>query len=233
MNRSFERPSVLVVAAWEPELERFRELCRGGSTLDVDLEVAPIGIGLVDAASGLTRRIVARAPSLVVFVGTCGASPSSGLAIGDVVAGARVSLIEPAVVEGRAAMPFASEAVELDEAMVEALVAAGARVATIASTLAVTTDDALAAALAPHGQVEHLEAYGVARACQLERGRDGAADEARVRAAIVLGVANVVGARGREEWRANHVAASARAAEVAWAALAAGVRRSTRSRSPA
>ncbi len=62
------------------------------------------------------------------------------------------------------------------------------------------------AALAP---VEHLEAYAVARACQT----------LGVPCTIVLGIANIVGAKGREQWRARHVEASARAAEVAFAAL--------------
>ncbi|MBX3263209.1 MAG: hypothetical protein KIS78_10105 [Labilithrix sp.] len=219
---------MLVVAAWEPELERFRELVRAAPGVDLALEAAPVGIGLVDAAAGLTRRIAARAPGLVVFVGTCGASPSSGLGIGDVVAGTSVRLVDSAVVEGRAAMPFAAEAIDLDVAARDASIAAGARAATIANTLGVTTDDALATKLAPFGEVEHLEAYGVARACRL-----ASAEDAPVRCAIVLGVANVVGGEGRAAWRANHVAASARAAEVAWAALDGVVRRSTTRRSPA
>ncbi len=222
------RPRVLVVAAWGPELERFQELVRAAPDLGVDLDVAPIGIGLVDAAAGLTRRIVSRAPGLVVFVGTCGAAPSSGIAIGDVVAGTSVRLVDAAIAEGRAAIPFASEAIDLDPGMRDALVAAGARAATIANTLGVTTDDDLAATLASLGEVEHLEAYAVARASRL-----ASADDAPIRCAITLGVANRVGVEGRAEWRANHVAASARAAEVAWAALDGVVRTSTTRRSPA
>jgi nucleoside phosphorylase len=84
------------------------------------------------------------------------------------------------------------------------MVASGARSCTVASTLSITTDDALAALLAPKGDVEHLEAYGVARACQ----------SASVPCAIVLGIANRVGAKGREEWRAHHLTASARTAEL-------------------
>lgn len=231
--RSARLCSILVAAAWEPELERFRALARdGGAVTDdpcaaepasgaCDLAVEPIGIGVVDAAAGAARSIARLGPSTVVLLGTCGAAPSSGLRIGDVVVGTSARLVDLAVVEGRAAMPTASAAVPLDPSMIAALVAAGAREATIANTLGVTTDDVLAAKLAELGQVEHLEAYGVARACQTA--------PTPVRCAVVLGVANVVGARGRDEWRSNHVAASARAAEIAWAAMA---RTSTTRRSP-
>ena len=210
--------NVLVVAAWEPELERFRALA--GNPLPRGLVVEPVGIGPVDTAARVTRCILQHRPELVVLLGTCGSAPGAGAGRGDVIAGTSVRLADPGVAEGRAAMPYAESAIGLDGAMQAALVAAGARPASIANTLGITTDDALAELLAPFGAVEHLEAYGVARACQL----------ADVRCAVVLGVANVVGARGREEWRANHVAASARAADIAWDAL---VRTSTTRRSPA
>ena len=137
---------ILVAAAWEPELERFRALARddsgaGGPSAwepafgGCDLEVEPIGIGLVDTTAGVTRSIARLAPSTVVLLGTCGAAPSSGLRIGDVVVGTSVRLVNPAVVEERAAMPYASEAVPLDPPMIAALVAAGAREATIVNTL--------------------------------------------------------------------------------------------------
>jgi len=210
--------SVLVVAAWDPELERFRALAR--NPLPFGVVVEPVGIGPVDTAARVTRCILQHRPQLVVLLGTCGSAPGSGIAIGDVIAGTSVRLADPSVAAGRAAMPYAEGAIALDGAMRAALVSAGARPASIANTLGITTDDALARLLAPLGEAEHLEAYGVARACQL----------ADVRCAVVLGVANVVGARGREQWRANHVEASARAADIAWDAL---VRMSTTQRSPA
>ena len=210
--------TVLVVAAWEPELERFRALAR--EPAGVRLVIEPVGIGPVDTAARVTRCILQHDPRLVVLLGTCGGAPGSGLAIGDVIGGTMVRLVDPSVVEGRAAMPYADAAIALDREASDAVAASGGRSASIANTLGITTDDAVATKLAPLGDVEHLEAYGVARACEL----------AGVRCAVVLGVANVVGAHGREEWRANHVAASARAADVAWSAL---VRMSTTPRSPA
>ncbi|MBX3227979.1 MAG: hypothetical protein KIT84_27860 [Labilithrix sp.] len=202
---------LLVTAAWAPELERFRELLGLlGAEPRQDVVLEPMGIGLTDAGVGLTRCIMARRPTHVLALGTAGASARSGLAIGDVVVGQSVRLVEPAVVEGRAALPYATEAA-FDSDMVDAVFSAGARPCAIANTLGVTTDEALAAKLAVIAPVEHLEAYAVARACHV----------LGVPSTIVLGIANFVGARGRDEWKANHVEASAKAAEVAFKALAA------------
>src|SRR5262249_26657185 len=96
-----------------------------------------------------------------------------------------------------------------DSSMVDALFAAGARPCAIANTLGITTDDALANKLGVLAPVEHLEAYAVARACQA----------LGVPCAIVLGIATIVGSQGRDQWRANPVAASARGAEIAFKAL--------------
>jgi nucleoside phosphorylase len=87
----------------------------------------------------------------------------------------------------------------------QALLRAGARVADVATTLAITVDDAAAAliARASTAHVEHLEAYGVAAACAARGIPFGAA----------LGVANYVGARAREEWRAHHRTAAAAAVD--------------------
>jgi nucleoside phosphorylase len=93
--------------------------------------------------------------------------------------------------------------------MVDALFSAGARPCAIANTLSVTTDDAVAAKLGVLAPVEHLEAYAVARTCKA----------LGLPCAIVLGIANIVGSKGREQWRTHHVEASARAAEVAFKAL--------------
>jgi futalosine hydrolase len=207
--------TLVMVAAWEPELQRFRALV--DPPVDGNLNIDSVGIGLVDATIGMTRCISRHAPTQVVLLGTCGAAPGSHLVVGDVIVGSEVRLVDPATVEGRAALPYASEPVRLDPEMLEMFSHAGARAATIVNPLGITTDDGLAVTLAELGEVEHLEAYGVARACQA----------ASVPCAVVLGVANVVGSQGREQWRANHVAASARAAEVA----ASVVRTSTKARS--
>ncbi len=218
---------LLVLAAFHPELAPLR------STLGEELrssfgghEVAAfaVGIGLPAAAAGAAMRLAAHPvrPRAVVLVGTCGAF-GDGIPLGGVAVGRRLVLGAPAVARREAAFPepMATE-LSADPALAEALARGdGAaatrpvvRLADIATTLGVTTDDALAADLATFTgcQVEHLEAFGVAAACA----------GAGVPFAAVLGVANRVGATGREEWRQNHRATSAAAIDVLVGWIASG-----------
>lgn len=191
--------AVLFLAAFGPELV----------ALDSRIERATVGVGLVEAALGAARVLAERRPKHVVLVGTVGAYPQSGLAIGDVVIAERVLLATPsgALVD---AMTTSLDA--------DASPFIGRRV-TVATTLAITTDDAIAAALehATNAHVEHLEAFAVARACA----------DAGITFSAVFGIANVVGSVGREQWRANHVRASAAAC------AAAAIRNPTTMPSPA
>lgn len=192
----------LVIAAFEPELVRFRELVRDEMAAEVAIEA--IGVGLVDAAIGMTRCIARHAPDRVLLLGTCGAFPSRGLSIGDVVAGKSAHL----ACEPGAELPPPLRAHEdLDPTLHAALVAARAKSVQMTNTVGITVTD-----VAPPSDrdVEHLEAFAVARACSVHR----------VPCGVALGVANMVGSTGRAEWRQHHVEASKRAAEVAWSALA-------------
>jgi nucleoside phosphorylase len=103
-----------------------------------------------------------------------------------------------------------------DAALGEALRAHGAELTDVATTLAVTTNDPLAARLSAFSGcgAEHLEAYGVAASCAAHG----------VPFVALFGVANSVGSRGRDEWRQNHRAASASAIAVLLAWLGAGAR---------
>jgi nucleoside phosphorylase len=111
--------------------------------------------------------------------------------------GRRIRLVSTAETETRGAFPLPMRT-EIDASgrLADALVAARAREVTVATTLAITTDDALAAKVADlrDGDVEHLEAFAFAEACV----------EANVPFAVVLGVANLVGSTAREQWRQNH-----------------------------
>lgn len=191
----------LVVAAFPPEIDPLLGLAR----------TATVGIGLVNASAGATAAIAEHRPGSVILVGTCGAYPRSGLQIGDVVVASRVGLASTAAARGQASLVSSMTAwLEPDPTLTRALDAHGATPATVSTTLAITTDDALAHLLRDTygADVEHLEAYAVAHACAV----------AKVRFACVLGVANAVGANGRDEWKQNHEHASARVAEVvkAW-----------------
>ncbi len=120
---------------------------------------------------------------------------------------ARLLLTAPCVVDGLAQFPEPmSVALDAHRATVEGLLRAGGKRGDLATTPAITVDDAAAArvALATGARVEHLEAHAVAIACAA-RG---------VPFAAALGVANDVGSAAREQWRAHHRAAAAAAIAV-------------------
>jgi futalosine hydrolase len=206
---------LLVVAAFQPELDPLAERMGGpiGRLGPYAVEVAAVGIGAVAAGAGTASRLERSRPRAVVMVGTCGALPGSGsglakgIAIGRVVVARRALLVEPAVLQGLAAFPEPmTTALDCDPAMTEGLAAIGAARADVATTLAVTTDDALSQriALATSCSVEHLEAFAAATACA----------SFGVPFTAVLAVANAVGSRGRNEWRQHHHAAAAGAIDV-------------------
>ncbi len=196
---------VLVLAAFGPELDALR-------AARPELPSAAVGVGLAAAALGAEAALRDAAAEAVVLIGTCGAYEGSGLRAGDVVVPARVHLVSTAVAEARAALPDAvTRALPADESLAAALRRAGGVAGDVATTLAITTDDALAGRVhvATGCAAEHLEAFAVALACK-RRG---------VAFAAALGVANAVGSRGRAEWHAQHLQASAAAARVVVAAL--------------
>jgi len=192
--------NLLCVAAFEPELTRFRELAPSWITME------PAGIGLVDAASRMAELLLRHSPAEVVFLGTCG-SARPDLTIGDVVVATSVTLFAG---PGAELVGESEILVPMEGALRDALVASGATPATVVNTLGVTVNSDHAKHVAACGDVEHLEAFAIARVCA----------GANVPCAIVLGIANEVGAKGREQWRANHVRASAHAAETLAEAIA-------------
>jgi nucleoside phosphorylase len=203
-------PDVLVLAAFEPELAPLR-VALGGAPMAVvqgrTVALKTTGIGLSAAAAGASAHAAEVGLRAVLFVGTCGAYAGTSLAIGDVVVARAVRLVDPTVIAGASQFPEAmGTAVAVSPGILQAFVGPGVRPVVVGTTLAITVDDANADRIARAGaEVEHLEAHGVAEACALRGLPFGA----------VLGVANLVGARGRAEWRAHHRAAEeAAAAEV-------------------
>lgn len=166
-----------------------------------------VGVGVSAAAAGAAISVCELQPRAAVSIGTCGAYRTSGLALGDIVVGRSFRLIDGASVQGLAEFPAPmSTALDAHAATAAGLAkATGGRLVSIATTLAITVDEKTAdrIALASGAQVEHLEAHGVATACA---GRG-------IPFGAVLGVANVVGARAREQWRLHHRAASEAAAD--------------------
>ncbi|HEU4405915.1 MAG TPA: hypothetical protein VFS43_11665 [Polyangiaceae bacterium] len=210
-------PPFLIVSAFGPELTPFRPDGQGRVELDAQRREAlcvAVGIGPVDAALGSARALARVGPSFVVFSGTCGAYPGSGVAVGEVVVARSVHFGDGARALGLGAMPDAQRRrLEPEGGWAEPFRRAGARPADVLTLAAITTDARLAAELARESgcACEHLEAFAVAAAC----------DAAAVPWACVLGVANLVGPGARAEWLRHHHDASRLAADVVRAGLAA------------
>jgi nucleoside phosphorylase len=194
------KPDVLILAAFEPELAALTAALGQSMTATVGgqrVAARVAGIGLPAAAAGASKHLQELPPRAVILVGTCGAYVEAGLALGDVITARRLRLVDPACIVGDAQFPEAMvTTAEVHHPITDALAAGGAKPCCVATTLAITVDDAAASRIAEGvgAEVEHLEAQGVAMACAA-RG---------VPFAAVLGVANLVGAGGREQWRAHH-----------------------------
>ncbi|MSP56383.1 MAG: hypothetical protein EXR69_12390 [Myxococcales bacterium] len=166
-----------------------------------DLPGEPVGIGLCAALLGTAALIERLKPDLVLFVGTAGALPGTAqptLAIGSVVQVGVALLGDAALALGLGYAP------RHPGPLTTPLLPAIRGVAAI-TNLAITTDPALAALHAGHAQAEHMEAYGVALAC----------DRAGVRWACVLGITNVVGPDAHAQWLANRAGCEAAARSAA------------------
>jgi nucleoside phosphorylase len=198
---------LLLLAAFHPELGPLRATlgdAMAGRVQGLLVTARTAGIGLPVAAVGAAMHVADIQPRAVLMLGTCGAYAGAEFAIGDVVVARRMLLVDPSSLTGATQFPEPmSVATDANGPVSDALAAAGARRADVATTLAVTVDDATAERIArgTGAHVEHLEAHGVATACAA-RG---------IPFTAVLGVANFVGARARSEWRLHHRDASAAA----------------------
>jgi nucleoside phosphorylase len=208
-------PATLVVSAWEPEIAPLRRLARGFDSKR--LALAAVGVGAVDAAVGAAAAIAAARPARVIFVGTAGAYPRGrATAAIDTVAIAReLCLASTAALRGDGFLPEpVVTRASLSAPLAAALSACGAPgkpapLLGVACPIAVTRSATLGRHLAhaTDAGLENLEAFAVARA---------AAAAGVVEVAAVLGIANRVGPRGHQEWRAHHEAASRGACRLVW-----------------
>jgi nucleoside phosphorylase len=151
-------------------------------------------VGPLAAAASAAAWLARDRARLVVFIGTAGVfdHARTRFAIGHAAAARSTSLVDVAALRGLAERP----SVQTTTFALEPTFGAEASVAT---TSAITVDDALARELGGAGfDLENLELAGVAAACA----------HASVPCASVLGVSNVVGSAGREAWRDHHLAAA-------------------------
>jgi futalosine hydrolase len=210
---------ILIVAAHPPELVGLRPAL--GDRLDgairgMRMVAKTVGIGLPIAAAGTANRLQQLSPGCVILLGSCGVYPGlPHYRPNDVLVPSRIVLLDHVVLAGRGAFPDPmTVTTDPHPTMTAALGQSGprTRVAALATTLSITTDDQLAGAVfqGTSCEGENLEAFGVALAC-------AAAD---VPFAAVLGVTNIVGSTAREDWRTYQRSAAIAAADVvvAWAA---------------
>jgi futalosine hydrolase len=207
--------ATLVLSAWEPEIATLRRLARA---FDPErLALGTVGVGAVDAAVGAAAAIAAARPARVIFVGTAGAYPRgrATAAIGTVAIAGELALVSTAALRGDGYLPEPLTARTPIAATLAAALAAcapgkqPAPLLGVACPIAVTRSATLGrhVAHATGAALENLEAFAVARAAAAA----GIAD-----VAAVLGIANRVGPRGHQEWRAHHVAASRAACRLVW-----------------
>jgi nucleoside phosphorylase len=207
--------TTLVLSAWEPEIAPLRRLAR--AVARDRLALATVGVGAVDAALGAAASIAATRPARVIFVGTAGAFPRgrATAAIGTVAVARELWLASTAALRGDGYLPepIATQAAT-SATLGAALAACGAAkrpvpLLGVACPIAVTRSATLGRQLAhaTGAALENLEAFAVARAAAAAGIDDMTA---------VLGIANRVGPRGHQEWRAHHEAASHAACRLVW-----------------
>lgn len=197
---------LLVLAAHPAELAPLRQVLGGadaGVYRKVRLGTATVGVGLWQAAAGTAEALQAWDCRAAVLVGSYGFLPGTGAKVLDVLVPAQVRLLDVNLLRGCSALPdFVPTVARLDGGLTADLQesAPGALTGDLGTSLAITTEDALAAELAQLGQLtspclgENLEALAVAHACST----------AGVPLGAVLVATNEVGSQGRTQWLMHH-----------------------------
>ena len=205
---------VLVLAAHAPEFVGLRPHIGDalhGPVGELFVVGKTIGVGLAVAGASTATRIQQLRPRAVIVLGSCGIYPC-GVAYRplDIVVPNRLHLFDPSVAAGKAAFPEPMQTViDPDPALTAGLLQSaqpGGHAAPVATTMAITTDDAVARAVHPATgiEAENLELFPIALACKA----------AELPFAAVLGVTNMVGSQGRHDWRQFQRDAAIAAAEV-------------------
>lgn len=152
-----------------------------------------VGVGPVVAAANAARIIERQEPKAVIMIGTAGAYPG-GPPIGSAIVAKKLGLSYGVASMGMGYVPRAPQPIEVDPSLYACLQLAKHNVLTVG---AVTTNEQLAGRLSDGWEVEHLEAYSVAFACQ----------QRNIPCVVVLGIANEVGPLAHSEWLTNRDAA--------------------------
>ena len=170
---------VLIVAAVEEELGE-----AAGEAL---------GVGAVLAGIRMAQLLENRRPSAVLMIGTGGVYGDQ-LPIGQACVARRVGYVSGVARMGLGYTPRPPAPVLCEAALLDQLSLPRVDVLTVP---AITTDPLLAERLSDGWQVEHLEAFGAAFACQ----------QMGVPFGLVLGISNVVGPEAHLQWLTHRQAA--------------------------
>jgi nucleoside phosphorylase len=220
---STKSADLLILAAHAPELVGLRAAL--GPTLagvlgGLRIVCATVGVGLPAAGSGTMRHVRDARPRAVLLLGSCGLYPrrSEFRPLLPVIPKG-IRLVDPSVLLEKAAFPAPMQLlIEPDAALGDALAQgdASALRGEVATTLSITTDDALAARIGRKSGCcsENLEAFAVGLACAT---RD-------LPFAALLVATNVVGSPGREQWSKHQRKAAERAARLTLDWLGRGAR---------
>jgi nucleoside phosphorylase len=207
---------ILIVAAAGAELAAVQLADNRRSSFRVALEA--IGVGMPAAAVGTMQALAKHQPQAVILLGSCGAfRDNTSAEILTPVLPDTLKLVDAAVVLGEAAHPDVMPiTAQVDRALHAGLYDAipQAVLGAVATTSGITTSDALASRLAKESAcvAENLEAIAVAFACAAYG----------VPFAALLVITNVVGSRGRGDWKTHFKAAALSGADVLHAWLDAG-----------
>jgi nucleoside phosphorylase len=217
MSQADSGADILLVASHAPDLAGARSWLSDkmeGTVRSLRIRAKIVGIGMPVAAASTARGILAVKPRAVLMVGTCGVYPNlADYRPHDLIIPTAAVLVSHSAQAGRAAFPEPmSTSVDCHPIISQALSRSHPRasLATVASPLCTTIDDALAASMpgATGCHAENLELFAVASACRASN----------VPFAAALGVSNMVGSTGRTDWTQfqRDAVTSAAAAISAW-----------------
>ena len=159
------------------------------------IQSAITGVGLVDAGVATVELVRQYEPSEIVYFGTCGAYPGSGLEKGQIVAAGGVLLGSGDTQRGEMRIPkLLPSRLQCSTELTDRIIGGqeGIPTADVVCTLGITENDHLAESLAELGDVENLELFSVLRAV------------GSLPVAALLGVTNRVGEGGGKDWLANY-----------------------------
>ena len=160
-----------------------------------------LGLGSVEVAARLAAHLAHNRPEAVLIVGTAGSLPN-GPPVGSVVAAKRMGYSPGVAAMGLGYVPNPPQPNFCDPTHILSISQPQVGVLTVG---AVTTDSVLVDRVSDGWEIEQMEAYGAAMACQL----------AKVPFAAVYGIANKCGPDAHAQWLAN----VAQAREAACAAI--------------